>query len=265
MANFLLFVPGVAGADPEILRRIGLGDLLVDGGVSFADCQRGPSGRAGVLCWMDSRHRPLENNLPIRYRPEELEWTASVEDDGRPAGRFWIGIDPARLPDHDALIRRRPYPGFSLGDAAGRLWTIPDSTRAVTVPRRRASGKIEWEDSPDLEPYVEACRDVRENMVRELAIEELLPQIVESPTPDDVIDTLVNADDPRVITVTEGADIVYRGLRLNYRLTDELIDMLGILDSQVLVRGICLAIGLPQLHADVNAKKKELVDSVSNT
>lgn len=117
-----VFVPGAGRDNPEVLRSVGLGDMILDAN-SFA-IGEGPSGEPGTLWFWPKPGRPQ-----FGYNANQ-SWVKAAARDNLPAGRYWVQTDG----DLSPVELRRPYQERgvwrTLGD--GEQWLFPS---AAELPR----------------------------------------------------------------------------------------------------------------------------------
>lgn len=122
--HFQIYLPGVQGADPEHLVRVGLETLTLR--AQFLDVIDGPGDRGGMLVgWLGGRTRS------IGYHPDRQTWRPAVANGELAAGRYWVGFWNDSPPRPDDLARDYPYPGTHVRFGDGRSWLLP---RACQLP-----------------------------------------------------------------------------------------------------------------------------------
>jgi hypothetical protein len=125
--DYQIFIPDATGCSPDLMREVGLEDLL-DGGTSLTACEvtAGPAGRRGVCFWFGDHPHP-------GFHKDDQLWTPCTPRGDKPAGRFWMGQARNLPPLPREMQRTEILAGgqfATLGD--GNEWLIP-------VPRRLPS------------------------------------------------------------------------------------------------------------------------------
>lgn len=123
--HYQLFLPRKTGQDPQHLVDVGLGDHVAN--VNWFEDRKGPTGQGGVFAaW------PRTDAPDMGYFPKRQSWCPAVAQDGRPAGRYWIGFWNDAPPTPDDLKRPAQFDGYWLELGDGRRWVIP---KAVLLPQ----------------------------------------------------------------------------------------------------------------------------------
>lgn len=120
---YQVFIPGVAGANVDHLRSVGLDDLLSpnDDPPGCMDTTQGPTGGHGQF-WSWS---------PIRgFNPDKHKAAPCVADPERnlAAGRFFWIFNNGEVPTPQLLQRREMFDGHNVPLADGRQWLVPNVT-----------------------------------------------------------------------------------------------------------------------------------------
>ena len=141
---------------------------------------------------------------PCVTDPSRLEWLSELPSPESPGGRYQIGVLPESPPTEPELRRAYRLPGAEVPVAGGR-WVVPDVDGLPAVYVRGADGN--WGSRPAAR-YAEFA-----------AIADGLRR------------TLVSRERKAVPTAAI-LDISERALRLNYRLTTELVGRLELLQGR---------------------------------
>lgn len=152
--------------------------------------------------------------LRPQFNPSPERWTGALPWLDLPADRYWIHLDPLRLPQPFELVKPRPCDGERI-TLAGETWCLPVPPR---LPRQMvigASGRFE----PRIDPAL-AWAVAEGQRWRELAQQQ---------------DTSHDLRD--------AATTVYRLLCLNYRLTPEVVNALGLFTSATVEECLIAIIG----------------------
>lgn len=209
MAGYQIYIPGVRGADPEHLRRVGLAGILDPKlGIDSVDVlSNGPDGGWGVCFYWPGCPR-------FGVHKKHQEWSPAKPDGELPAGRFWMGRDNDAPVTPEALLRPDHLGGKSVQLDDGREWLIPV---ARSLPHRYGKdeqGRIARIVKHDYRSFYDRALHFYE---RFLALS-------------------VGGED---ITLTDAWGFAVEALSMNYRLDENIIDWLGLLtdDNIVLLIG----------------------------
>jgi len=135
MAAYQVYLPKRQGADPELLRAVGLGGILdQDATVNSCPIDRGgPDGGGGVLFfWGDT--------VPGVRLPSQ-EWTPAKEHGKLPAGRYWLGKEKNSPPHPAELLRENHLGGAPVTLDDGNEWIVPIAQRLPHRVTLDAEGK----------------------------------------------------------------------------------------------------------------------------
>lgn len=205
--HFTVFIPGHLNHPVDQLADVGLPDL-VESAQRLA-VHRGPDGQQGTLFGWRTKAGGL-NMLP-----DQKQWIPATQREDFAAGRYWVGLDPDQLPSPTDLCRAYPFMGpiCRLGD--GRTWMIPRPEMIPATMRRDDDGS--WRFVPQRQ-YVEFC----------MAAEQMKA----------VFDGLQVGGS---LLYGDLAEFCESALRINYRVTPEVCDLLGLWTSGY--SGSCMAVG----------------------
>ena len=231
MGQFVYFVPGPR----RPLAECGLSHAFEVGPASAeAD---GPGG-AGVMYSAEAE--------AIRYDPvwQETETQDWVErEDG-----VWVGVSQLAHPTPADLFRSRQMPGEAMLLDDGQAWIVPrlrvylsECGFAVAMPQRKRRTKQGWIPQEILPEWQAA----------DAVAEELLDRMVRV----HASDTESSPDIARTLTVGDGLRLVSKVLRINYRVDEYELGLLGSLASNDrLVAVLRSAIDYDTAEADVLGK-----------
>lgn len=234
MGQFLYFL-----TDCRTAKDAGLGYALEDK-CALADMQ-GPTGKGGVILSRDA--------TAIRF---DAEWKESGSQEWleRGDGRVWIGMNTADPPMALTLERAEMLPGEPLPMAAGGMWQVPrlrmyvaEHGLVTALPQRMRRSKGQWCDGGVLEEW-QAADQLGEELL------ELVVRFYEE------------SESPLAkLSVAEAAGYVSRILRINYRVTDDELGLLGVLptDSR-LIDALRYAIDYDTAEADLLGKLGALAE-----
>lgn len=199
----IVYLPKVNTPNSDHLRAVGLEDFV--DGAQFNCLQPdkpapGDNKGGSLVTWT-----PPGRRQPV-YDPDSQLWLPAMPMDSLKEKRYWIGFDPLSPPRPQELIRREPYVGspVTLGD--GQQWLIP---HARELPHDLIRGEDgEWVRQVRSEFYAFAMTTI--GWQRQF----------DSLEPGDVF-----PDE------TGLAEFVEEALRLNYRLTPEIISHLRLFST----------------------------------
>lgn len=217
----LIFIPDRTGANEMHLADAGLKHLLRpdDDSPSATDLiSTGPGGLYGQTWgWLGDGG---ESN---GYFPEGQHW---IRHEG---GKYWVGWQYDRLPSPATLMRKSLLPGkpVELGD--GQLWLVPSAMELPQQAKLRG-GKWAWEPESRFAEFVE-----RSQWAFDVARKWF--------------------EDPGPVPI-EAVDYALEVLSMNYRLTPEIVDHLGLITPVTLIYILAASSDLKRLIAIENDLKK---------
>jgi hypothetical protein len=247
VAHYALFFSGADAPDDSLLDRAGLGPLRNTGvPIHWHRVLRdGPDGHDGMICcwYAGSRDRDADpsNHASMLWYPAKPDKTRSLD-----AGRFWYGYDPARPPvPHDLALPRR-YPGYDIECADGHRWHIP---AAIKLPHEHGlNGSGEWERriARQYQAFFDRAMQYGVHIFSQMDAAEVYKAAHPEMQDSDILAS---------VTLEEADKHCCDALMLNYRLTPEIIDFLGLLNDTAMFAIISATIDLPQIHEIVAQKK----------
>lgn len=237
MAGYLLYFPSAKDTDRTLLKAAGLDDLARDGAPSACGVlANGPDGGGGVILhWPDPLH-PERNAEPGHF-PDRQVWYSAKPDPkrGLAARRFWLGLEVSRPPTPEDLRRRRLVAGKDIFLGDGHVWHVPAARQLPMVLGLDAeTGEFARNIHADYRSFWEASTTVYGWFFPE-------------------------AGQP-AIPYAEAFELAAIFLGLNYRVSREIVDLLGLFTTDNLVE-VCSAIidyeaVVEVLAARLGAKKK---------
>lgn len=254
MAHYSIYVPGARGASDDHLRRVGLEGLAERGGTQWTEViGRGPDGGIGSIATWTPTNNPEHDPL-LGYYPDRQEWRPAEADAerGLEEGRYWFGFEPDRPPSPADLAYQQQIFGARVQLADGQAWIVPFASR---LPHRHklTSGKWGRVVKEQYRDFFERCQrnaeviftvlDLQDFMVGRRAVAEASDELVK-------------------ITIDDGARLCCDALAINYRLTPEIIDMLGLLDDRSMIAIIWTTIEMQDI-VDVRDQKKTAEEFVT--
>lgn len=197
--HFLVYLPG-AGPDPERLADAGLAELIAD--ALAVPLPRGPDGASGALFGWRTR----SGALALAHDPAGQDWIPAVAapDEGLPAARYWIGWSRSAPPGPADLARPYPYAGqrVLLGD--GHEWLIPALEKLPADMLLADDGSWRYVTQRRFHDFTLAGQAWQERL---------------------------KTPDTAWFYWSEAANFLLAALKLNYRLTGELVSRLRLFQS----------------------------------
>ena len=234
MPGFAIYIPNKTGAKPEHLDDVGLSLLRRDRCPEFADLVAGtPDGGRGIIgLW-----RTLSDNGG--FAASGYRWTPAKADKSRglAAKRFFVGIPTGGIRPQE--IERKPtYRGYAIPLADGQRWVIPP---AVSLPHKHG---LDEEGTPTR--VIEDAWLGYWDRSEKFAVEFFA-----------AVDRLGAGATETKFTLADAWSFACEALSINYRLSPEIIDALGLLNDDAIRNIIKAAIDLPVLIDAENQKKTE--------
>jgi hypothetical protein len=152
-----------------------------------------------LITWGSSK--PKLKDLPA------LTWLPAMPLDDLPARRYFVGVDPDHPPQPHELLREKPHRGTPVGMGDGHLWVIPHANELpFDIVRDLSTGEIRQTPRPAF--YRFWCKA--------LSWQQMFDRHQEGdPLPD----------------LLEQVEFVEESLRLNYRLTPEIVTHLALMNT----------------------------------
>ena len=275
--HFSIFLPGKRGANLQHLADFGIEDLARDNGPDFVHLSQGiePCRKPGMLAtWRPkggmAGDPPLDDHPDFTWHPSFVR--PNDDDETLEEGRYFYGINHNDPPRPDDLKRLKQYDGYEYRMGDGKVWTIPSvqnvphtygldrktgrARKLIRDPRfheyeRRAAAHagLVYGSADDIR-YISHLYGMNDEEFRQAAIDSKY-------LPDDFsAETIEKADMQVAISFSEAWEQVIDGLSINYRLNDELVTILNLLDSDDLVSVCCCAAFDLELVRE-HVKKKE--------
>ena len=198
----LIFLPGTNEKDAEQLADVGLPDLVH--GAMAVSCPAGPNDHQGVLFgW-----RPRSGRMKIQFLgPEVQTWLPAVADPLQEleAGRYWVGWWTDTPPTPEILRREYPFAGREVALGDDHEWLIPIVEKLPAEMRLADDGSWRFVTQRQFHEFTLVARAFQERL----------------------------AGDDAWFLWDEAANFVLQALRLNYRLTPEIVSHLGLFKTGV--------------------------------
>ncbi len=197
MAHYQIYIPGRSGQNPQNLTDVGLADFVE--GVNWLDEPVGPDGNGGCLAaWLTPQQ--VSDGYGHGYFSDQQDWSPAVTYDGLKARRYWIGFWKDADPTPDELARPYRYRGRSCELGDGNNWLFPEPNELPADMIRDDDGSWRFELQRRFHDYSIDC--------------------------DQWLTKLSTSDDATQINYHHVADFIERSLRLNYRITSEVVNRL---------------------------------------
>lgn len=201
--HHVIYLPQHSTANVAHLADVGLGDHAPGAKMTALDgTDQVIAGQhaAGLLVWW-GQTKPKTKALPA------LEWLPAMPLDDLPAARYFVGVDPQRPPQPHELLRDKPHPGQPVGLGDGNLWVVPHPGQLpFDIVRDASTGEIRQTPRPAF--YRFWCKALAwQQMFDAHQAGDPLPDLIEQ------------------------VEFVEEALRLNFRLTPELVSWLKLLST----------------------------------
>lgn len=254
MAGYTLYIPGIQGADNENLARVGIGDLARDRGPAWAEVlTNGPDGGKGMLCAWRNGNLTHDAHLCVHT---DLAWTPAPPDPDREleGGRYWIGIDQKRPLEPEDIERKKCESSNAVALCDERMWKIPVAEK---LPHRHGidptTGERVRRVSPQYADFWETSQEYAVQVFSEMDAIDILREAKPNMPLDEMQVEFAFCD---VWTYVAYA------MAINYRINDEILDRLELLDDASSVRVICATIDMPAI-VEVRDQKKTDGDTIT--
>ena len=213
----MIFIPGGRQSAPEKqLIAVGLTDHIA--GHEVAEVPGPPDGGPGALFFW---RRPGEGGLRIAYEPEQQEWIpAATQSETIPAGRFYVGTYTDQPPTKADLRRPMQVKGHRIALNDGVEWLLPSPAELPVDLVLGDDGR--WQNEPK-----RMFQRFNLDAAEWLKFFALIP-------PDGAVE----------IDFQAAVNFVVSALRINYRITPEIVSALKLLSSDMVTPAIYAACGL---------------------
>lgn len=236
VSSYVIYLPGKQGANPEHLAAVGLGELAKERSPEFADCLDGtPDGSRGLLAaW---RTGDTANDPP--FDPRAFEWQPAKADStrGLEAARFWFGVERGKKVAPATLARRESIAGYPVELADGQVWRVACLDKLPRKLSLNDRGRFVATVKPEHLGLVSQGEQFALQFFHAVGEIELLMASKPHLDPNAMVE----------FTLENAADFAVDILKLNYRLTSEVADFLGILDQQAIIDIVKVSIELTAL------------------
>lgn len=218
MSHFKIFIPGVHGNKPEHLENIGLGDMF--SGCFMHQHPGGERAENGMLVSWATAGTTLEFQSED---PDDIEWIKAVLDGIYKAERYWVLIDKTSLPKPHELERQKTHPGQSYMLNDGSEWLITSPANLPQAMKLNEEGKWIFEMKEEYRPYIQEC---------EKRFLELQGEVVKE-----------NGE----FSYGDACEAILESLRLNYRITREVVSYLKLFSSETIAESYFEAVGISNI------------------
>ena len=159
---------------------------------------------------------------------------------------YWIGVDNDNPPHPEDLLREEIFLGNSPTFADGNQWIIPT---VEFLPHRHGinhgTGEHVRRISPRFKEYSESIDFLAESMLEQMEFVEKASQLGR------------NVEDMEIrATLSDGWAFAVKALSINYRITDSVLDVLGIVSDEEILKIVMTAMELDE-HLGTVVKKKQ--------
>jgi hypothetical protein len=247
MPSYVLYLPNRQGADPLHLAAVGLDDLASDKGPEFSDCfEGGPDGGRGLLvAW---RTGDIKRDPPLDAR--KFTWQAAKADTARglAAERFYFGVVAGENVTPADIARRDSVAGYPVTLKDGQIWRIP---AAQHLPHRHGlgnDGRYSRQVEDRYADFWQQSEGYAVEFFRALDQLDLLKAARKIPA---------GAEDAVSFTLEDAWNYCCRALAINYRVTPEIVDFLGLLDDAAMRNVIKATIDLIAILETRDQKKTD--------
>jgi len=243
----MLFFPGATAPDDALLDKVGLHSLRNTGvPVFWHEIMRdGPDGGAGMICcWYTgdrSRDADPSQHQAMLWFPAKPDKSRSLE-----SGRFFYGYDPSRPPTPRDLALPKRYIGYDIECADGGQWHIPAAIKLPHEHGINAEGEWERRVARQYQAFFERAMGYGVEIFGQVDAAEVIKAAHPEMKDDDIIAS---------ITLEDADSHCCTALALNYRVTPEIIDFLGLLNDTAMFAIISATIDLPQIREVISQKK----------
>jgi hypothetical protein len=211
--HFQIYIPNARGQDPQTLIDVGLADFYA--GAEFVETAAGPGdkGPGVVVAW----RKP--GQAQMGYQPERQVWLpAAASGEDLAAGRYWIGFWTDSPPTPKDLARPYPQPGHRVALGDGSEWILPIA-KAIDADMIRADDGT-WRFDPQRRFHAFWMDYLK------------------------WFHFFGNWNEEAVIDYGEAADFVLAGLRVNYRLPDEVTNHLRLFTKENVLTSLLAIMGI---------------------
>lgn len=237
MAGYVLHFPGRRGSN-QLLQELGLAALLADCGPDWWDGP-GPEGQHGSICGWGLG---LDGG-PLMSTAREWQPLPGNAECGRKHGDVWLGLEVARPLLPRDIARRETTPGYDLLLADKRIWHCPAAANLPHQHRLNPAGEYERTIAQRHQAMWERSQSYAGQFFRAIdALEAMKAKGIPDPPAVD-------------FTCEESFAYCCQCLALNYRLTPEIVSLLGLIDDEAMRNVIKSSINLPVLITFGQKKK----------
>jgi len=213
--HYLIFLPNANDATaPAQLEAVGLSDHVA--GAEFLVSDEGPDSQAGVLCaW-----RKPGDGCDLCYAPDRQTWVPAVTDGDLASGRYWVGFSNDAPPTPSELQRPYPYRGVTK-TLGGQTWRIPEPKELPHDVIMSDDGSVRFELQRRFYDYGLQAADWSEKIA-----------------------AVYDEQNEQGLDYSEIWKFVVQALRLNYRITAEVVNHLRLFDQDNILRTLFAAVGI---------------------
>lgn len=236
MAHYLVYIPGDGTANPKKLVQVGLADHVAN--AFGVPTKTGPDGKCGTIFYW-------QHGQQNAYLPDLQTWLPAVESGGLPADRYWVGFQLHANPVPAELAWNQPkFEGSRVRLGDGNEWEVPAAGMLPQSFVMRRDGKVASEVLPQFKSYFDRSVEWFSECVQWDFSGAVKPEV-------------------DVSTWNYMTD----ALRLNYRITIEVVNHCRLFNSQNICHVLCATVEGLRIQADIlesHQKKSDLCQAVAS-
>ena len=214
--HYQIFLPDTKDNEaPDRLAAVGLSDHIP--GASHLLSERGPSGENAIAVGTICAWRKPGDGADHCYNAERQTWVPAAKSADGETGRYWVGFDNASPPRPSELQRHYPYAGRVM-ELGGQRWTIPEPQELPHDLKLADDGSLRFEVQRRFHDWFNECSDW--------------------------IRRIVDHDESKGMSYPQMWDFIIKALRLNYRITPEVVSHLALFDQNNIMEAVFWALGI---------------------
>lgn len=230
--HYFIFVPGTCTANKKQLSDVGLSDHC--SGAFLTPCHEGPQGHSGVLAFWGQ----VES---VGYSTVTHDWIPAVPQGDLAAERYWVGIDKTNPPVPPQLeYKHEALEGSLLELGDGHWWRL---AQAALLPR----DYVRHRDGHIVEDVFEQYRDFWNKSIKWF---------------DALLEWDLSGETKPAIDPGEAIDYLTQALKLNYRITPEVVSHLRLFNSRNLATALVASVHGFEIRAEIDREKKDSPQAV---
>jgi len=225
--HFQIYVPGRFSCTKEESKKLGITELMEEGTQTLTETQLGPDGKSGYLLGWEMRGG-MEAIAP-NYNAEKQTWfpAQAVEEEDLAEGRYWYGFYNERPVTPETLQKEKTFASMPVTMCDGNEWLVPIADFLPHTWTRK--GKV---IKKEFENY--------SNLAQEY------------------FDKISTYDQKGIsFQVKGGFEFCCLGLALNYRITEDIVEGLKLIDDDTFLAFAMASVELDVLQIINDQKKTE--------